>query len=362
MGCKVALIDNPNRNAKAQLLCEEFINTRSHNRYVFGINEYASEIAKSIDIAGFIDDFTTEVTFLNKPIVKSANIPADAIVVSSLLGRPLTARELMKRLNIKNIDFFSFYSYSGLLLHPVRFWGDGKSDIEEHLDEYTKIYEYLSDQDSKDIFRRIVNFRVSSNIEYLNGFCDRQKEQYFEPFINFKKQNEVFVDVGGFEGETSQEFIRRCPDYKEIFFLEPDNKNMQIARLALQGHENIHYLQYGASNRASVARFTSSGSVSSINEDGNQDVQLNRIDDLVDSDVSYIKMDIEGVEMEAIEGAVEIISRYQPVLAIAVYHHSSDLRTIPRRILEICNNYKIYIRHYTEGVVETIMYFIPTTK
>ncbi|MBT3033378.1 MAG: FkbM family methyltransferase [Candidatus Thiodiazotropha sp. (ex Lucina pensylvanica)] len=358
----MVLIDSKDNNSKSKIFCEDFVNTRSEDRFVFGINEYAEKIAQVIEIAGFIDDFTDNQSFMGKPVIKSKSIPRHAMVVSSLLGRPLTARALLNSVGVRNIDFFSFYTISGLISHPVRFWGDGKSDIEEYLSEYKKIFETLADQESKDTFKKIVNFRFTSNIDYLNGFCDRQKEQYFEPFLHLSNKNEVFVDVGGFEGETTQEFIRRCPEYKEIYIIEPDNINIQTAKLELKIRDNIHYLQYGASNRVGKARFNSSGSISSIKKDGDHDIQINTIDNLINSHVSYIKMDIEGIELDAIDGAVETISEFHPSMAIAVYHHPSDLRTIPSRILEIRDDYKIFMRHYTEGVVETIMYFVPHGK
>ncbi|MEW7997080.1 MAG: FkbM family methyltransferase [Candidatus Thiodiazotropha endolucinida] len=358
----MVLIDDKGTNSESKAFCKDFVNTSSENRYIFGINEYAREIAKVIEIAGFIDDFTDYQSFMGKPVIKSKAIPTHAMVVSSLLGRPFTARELLNSVGVKNIDFFSFYTFSGLIGHSVRFWGDGKSDIEEYLSEYEKIFGSLADQESKDIFKKIVNFRFTSNIDYLNGFYNRQKEQYFEPFLHLSNKNEVFVDVGGFEGETTQEFIRRCPEYKEIYIIEPDNINIRTAKLELKIHDNIHYLQYGASNKVGNARFNSSGSISSIKEDGDHDIQLNTIDNLIESRVSYIKMDIEGIELDAIDGAVETILEFHPIIAVAVYHHSSDLRTIPRRILEIRDDYKIFIRHYTEGVVETIMYFVPNGK
>ena len=72
-------------------------------------------------------------------------------------------------------------------------------------------------------------------------------------------------------------------------------------------------------------------------------------------------MDIEGAEQDAIEGAKSTIAKYTPILAICIYHKAEDWYKVPEKVLEINSNYKIYLRHYMEGIFETVMYFIPTT-
>lgn len=69
-------------------------------------------------------------------------------------------------------------------------------------------------------------------------------------------------------------------------------------------------------------------------------------------------MDIEGLEYKALIGSSNIIKNYKPKLAIAVYHHAEDFRRIPEFLLKINPDYKVYLRHYTQGWSETIMYFI----
>ncbi len=69
-------------------------------------------------------------------------------------------------------------------------------------------------------------------------------------------------------------------------------------------------------------------------------------------------MDIEGSEMEALKGAVFNIREYKPVLAISIYHKADDFWKIPLFIKELNKKYKFYIRHYTEGIADTVLYCI----
>ena len=72
-------------------------------------------------------------------------------------------------------------------------------------------------------------------------------------------------------------------------------------------------------------------------------------------------MDIEGAEVSAINGAKYLINKYHPKLAICVYHKATDIREVFKTVLNIRADYHVYLRHYTEGIYETVMYFIPFT-
>jgi hypothetical protein len=80
---------------------------------------------------------------------------------------------------------------------------------------------------------------------------------------------------------------------------------------------------------------------------------------LINQKVDFIKLDIEGAEQDALCGAKETIKKYTPILAICIYHKAQDWYKIPQIVLDINPNYKLYLRHYMEGIYETVMYFIP---
>lgn len=88
-------------------------------------------------------------------------------------------------------------------------------------------------------------------------------------------------------------------------------------------------------------------------------IEVFKLDDLLaDESPSFIKMDIEGAESEALLGAEQIIKKYHPKLAISVYHKPEDIFRIPELILNYHKNYKFYLRHYSYTNSETILYAI----
>lgn len=356
-------IDTIKDDSQAICFCRDFRNASPVIRGVFGRNEYANSIADKIEISFFIDDFTDEVEHLGKPVIKTQNIPTTALVVIAVtLGRPVTADKILSAANIRHLSYFSFYKYSGLSILPVTFWSSFEADFRVNIDKYQWVYSLLEDDVSKSIFEKLLNFRLSCDISYMFGFSDRQRDQYFEDFLQLKNDNEVFVDVGGFDGFTSLEFIRRCPGYKQIYFFEPEKENMKLAKSRLKDYKNITYISRGLSDRNQVVKFSIGGSASGIDADGDVEIVVDALDNLIDAEVSFIKMDIEGAETEAILGARKSILASHPILAICVYHKADDLWKIPELVLSIRNDYHVYLRHYTEGVTESVMFFVPKQR
>ena len=354
------VIDEYEENAQAVGFCREFLAASPEQRYVFGRNEYAQSIAEAVEVGFFIDDFTEEKQYLGKSIIKTEDIPHDALVVVAVaLGRPLTVANKLSHASIRHISYFEFYRYSGLEILPVTFWDRFEPDFNIHEDKYRWLFERLEDTESKRILGSIINFRLSADLAYMSGFTDRQKEQYFEDFLDLKPNDEVFVDVGGFDGFTSLEFIRRCPHYRGVYFFEPGLKNMEIAKSRLGDYANIHFLQTGLSNKKDTVRFAIGGSSSAISTDGEAEIKVDALDNMLEDTVTFIKMDIEGAEGMAIEGARKTIATSHPRLAICVYHKADDMWKIAEQVLSIRDDYRIYLRHYTEGVTETVMFFVP---
>lgn len=82
------------------------------------------------------------------------------------------------------------------------------------------------------------------------------------------------------------------------------------------------------------------------------------LDHCVSDPVTFIKMDIEGAELEALRGSREIIKRYRPRLAISAYHKKEDLVDLPLYLKELVPEYKLYIRHYSNAAIETVLYAV----
>jgi len=128
----------------------------------------------------------------------------------------------------------------------------------------------------------------------------------------------------------------------------------------MQHLHGVTYHPLGLFDRNTTLSFSSGdGSASHISEEGNVKIEVATLDSVVNEPVTFIKLDLEGAEIAALTGMKQHIQDDHPKLAVAVYHYPSDFWKIPEYILSLRNDYRIYLRHYTEGWAETIMFFIP---
>ncbi len=355
------ILDEIKIDRNKEELVKNLFNDGSLKKYILGRNESAKKLSKVIDVDAYIDDFTKESIYLNKPIIKSNAIEKNSIVVScSLAIYPHSAINTLKKQGIENIlDYLEVAKYSNIDSLIVDFIDNACLDLETNIQKYEYIYTRMIEDESKKVFIDILNFRKNKDLSYLKEYAVDPVGQYFEDFLNLKKA-EVFIDAGGYDGQTSIEFIKHCPNYKSVYIFEPSEENLLLAKNNLKDYQNINFISKGLSNKNEVLKFdTGSGSASSISENGTVEIVVDMLDNLVQEKVTFIKMDIEGAEELAIKGMKKHIQADHPKLAISVYHKADDFWKIPEQILAIRDDYDIYMRHYTEGTDETVMFFMP---
>lgn len=341
---------------------EKFSNPGQSGCYLFGYNRYANEIIENFNVVGIVDDYTDVKEIKSIPVLRSVNLPNNALVLSLSGGRPLTVRKLLNNLGVDHLDYFSFRKVAKEELCPIHFNDGFEKDFLQNHKKYLWVYNCLADEQSKTIFQKLVNFRLQYDLDFLDGFSHREDEQYFEPFLKLKEEGEAFADIGAYDGYTSKMFIENCPRYSRIHLFEPDPSNMLLSRRSLEGYENIFFHGMGLADKFDTFRLKSNSSGSALSDDGDIEVVIDRLDRIVNDDISFIKMDTEGAELRILEGAKETISRCYPRLAVAAYHYTENFAPfweIPDKIFSIRQDYDLYLRHYTESIYETVMFFIP---
>ncbi len=187
--------------------------------------------------------------------------------------------------------------------------------------------------------------------------------QYFDlPALNHVV-DETFVDAGCLNGISSNNFIQwAANNYKHIYCFEADPENVikckeNMQKLLSEGKITIY--DKALSNHNGKISFVSMANGTSYIGEGDKSIEAVSLDSfLSNKKVTFIKMDIEGAEYDALLGAEKIISEQRPKLAISVYHRPSDIYDIPELILSYCPDYKLYLRHYSLFCEETILYAI----
>jgi FkbM family methyltransferase len=326
--------------------------------YIIGRNPESKFIVNRFKTSGIIDDYSSQPFNAHGiPAVRMSQVPADAIIINC--STSVSPVSVLKRLNENNLSHIANYFevMNAIEESPIPdFIRDARGNFEKNLDRWQRIYDLLIDELSKRTLIDLLKYRLTGDPQHMMGYSVRLKDQYMEPFMDY--HHETFVDIGGFDGDTTEEFCRRYPSYNRVYFFEPSAVNFSKARDRLSDFERISFHNLGLSDKNESLFFNpDAGSASSVVCEGANKIDVVRLDDYLTDEVTTIKMDIEGWELNALRGSSQHIIKSKPKAAIAVYHRAADFYEIPEFMLSLNPNYKLLLRHYTEGWSESVMYF-----
>ena len=344
-------------NQRDKKLVELFISSHETKKYILGINKLGKSVLKHLEVDGIIDDFTRVQSSRKKTVLKIQDVPKDSIILTVATGSPLEVKMKLDKLGYTHFNYLAFIRYSKLdLVHPP-FIMDFKDDFLKNESKYQETYDLLEDKKSKEIFTKILNFKMTFDLDFMEGFTNNHKEQYFDKEIIPKIKNINFVDGGAYVGDTLPQIINNFSDYNKIYCIEPNDLHLKIARRDFPNQRDIEFINCGL-GKEKITSTISQDEQNNCSHDYHAQ-NINTIDNLINEKIDFIKLDIEGAEQDAIKGSQYSIEKYHPILAICIYHKAQDWYKIPKMVLGIRNDYKIYLRHYMEGIFETVMYFIP---
>ncbi len=210
---------------------------------------------------------------------------------------------------------------------------------------FDKAYEMLADEKSRKDFVDVLNFKISGKVQYL-FCCESEKEKIYNDILHLS-ENETTVDLGAYDGDTIREFLAVTKGkYEKIYAFEPDAKNFKKLCDKTAELPGIERFNLGAWNRKETLFFKKQKGRNSHLADEGIPVQFDSVDNIVKDDVTFIKMDIEGAEMNALEGARKTIERCHPKLYVCAYHRNEDMFALPIKIKELSEDYRIYFRHH----------------
>lgn len=238
-----------------------------------------------------------------------------------------------------------------------------KEIVNESQKEIETVRNLWDDAESIRVFDSILEYRLTNNYRLLMNIREKNYNQYFpEGEIFEPEKGEIFIDAGSLNALTIQDLKEWTRDsYSKAYCFEPSAEDRIIV------DENINFynlraesIDAGLYNKNGSVRFESAVmGVSAICDTGDIEIKVVCLDDYMKTEqqkVTFIKMDIEGSELEALEGAVETIRKDHPKLAICVYHKFTDLWKIPLWIKSRFPQYKVYLRHHSVTNNETVLY------
>jgi len=237
--------------------------------------------------------------------------------------------------------------------------------IYEEAEHVRSVISLWADDTSRSEYLAQLRWRTSLNPDVLPAHLPRD-QIYFPNDLVSLSRDEVFVDCGAFDGDTIREFLkRRGPSFKHMIAIEPDPANYQRLRaycstLPRRIRRKTTTMQVAVGSRRGPVRFNATGTAASAVGSGSTEVEGVPLDEVLsDNAPTYIKMDLEGTELDALLGARRVMEEASPILAICLYHRQEHLWRIPLFIDSVSRRYSLFLRRYSDDCWEQVCYAVP---
>ncbi|MCR4776309.1 MAG: FkbM family methyltransferase [Saccharofermentans sp.] len=209
------------------------------------------------------------------------------------------------------------------------------------------VYSRLADDASRKCFRALADYKLSGRLEYLRS-CEVTPDEADGLLGPFGKGCS-FIDLGAYRGDTLLRFTKMFPVFSSATAVEPERHSFKkLTGCAESLSIPVTCVNALISDSCGTAMMTGSrgrGTRASKTDTGHEIAKVT-VDSFEDSKTTgFIKFDVEGSELLALEGAKNTISDRKPQMKIACYHKSADLFEIPEKVFSIREDYRIYMRH-----------------
>ncbi len=341
--------------------------------WIFGAGNFGQALCRALQkrgftIAGFIETTPRSTDVLGVPVMDWASAPAVARSQQLLLGilsRSTRFDQLQQLAREAGFDaLFMPWETWGSLADELgwRFWLGHRDELTGQIDRLSRVAERLADQTSRDILLRLTAFRLGLDADFA-GFCSPEP-QYFNDITlpALMGRGITYVDCGAYNGDTYIELAgTRGILCKQAFLLEPDPANYAELVSRVAPYQNVVCLPLAATTEYTILSFNSGqGEGGAISATGDRSIAATALDQLLpNTQVDFLKLDVEGAEALVLQGARGLIQRCRPVLALSLYHNPHDIWDLPELLFELCRDYRFYIRQHYFNSFECVLYGVP---
>lgn len=244
---------------------------------------------------------------------------------------------------------------------PRGFELQGPQYFREREEHIRAAYALLADDHSKEVFVQVLHTHIAQmplEIRHLP-----LEEQYFPYDVILNRGVARVVNCGSYDGDTVRQLHSRFGKIEALACFEPDLANFAhlssyILKHAGELADAVMAFPCGVWGDESQLRFGGGQRInSSICDDGEVVIQCVALDHVIpDFRPTFINMDVEGAELNALKGGVGLIKHHRPDLAICVYHHPEHLWEILLYLNSLNLGYCFYLRNHTGFPAETVLY------
>jgi FkbM family methyltransferase len=294
---------------------------------------------------------------------------SDAVIIVCSSGITDETTENLAKIGFLPEHVFSWDWSHTTILNRVR--ALSSQSFPRHIAKYSWAFEFFEDEISKQTILARVRMYLCNVPMQVNTRC----AQYFEENCITLGDGEIFVDGGAHQGESAFAFIKAVEaarlTYAHVYSFEPDSVNYPLVVQNTSGFPRVTVVPKGLWSSETELTFFEKGDTLGSSFVNLPDmsmagtmvskVPVTSLDTFFEGKPenelpTFIKMDIEGAEKEALIGARGIISSVKPKLAICAYHKPEDVYALPQTIMRIRDDYRFALRQYMAGQFETVLY------
>ena len=322
--------------------------------YLYGTGDGADKVLRRMQASGYrlpvegvfvSDAFSRGKTFGGLPVLSrsemEARVPRAAVVLCfGLHGQEAFA--VLDDLAEKHLVLAPSTSvYGGTCM--------GKADYLAKADQLDRVDGWLSDDLSRELFRRVLRWKITGEYRWLAGSgSDAEKPAAYTAHAK------IYIDVGAYDGDTVAAYLAENPNVDRILAFEPDESSFRKLK-SRSDPGRVDCFQCVCSDRDGSAAFSGRhgrGSSASAGRAGGKPVPAWKLDTVCGhrilgregKKIGSVKIDAEGMERETLCGAANLITNCRPVLSVAAYHREEDLFELPQQMKRLVYDSDLYFR------------------
>lgn len=307
--------------------------------YLYGTGDGAEKVLRRMQASGYrlpvagvfvSDAFARGQTFGGFPVLSQSELDSTVSRAAVLLCFGLHGQgafSVLDRLSERHLVLVPSTSvYGGTTM--------GKDDYRRKADLLDRVYEWLSDDLSRELFRRVLRWKITGEYRWLEG-----TERDAEKPARYVSHSDIHIDVGAYDGDTVRAYLEDNPGVRKIMAFEPDPGNFRKLK-GLSDPGRVECFQCVCCDRDGTALFAGKhgrGGSASGQRAGGVPMPAWKLDSVCGhrtvgaggKRIGSVKIDAEGMEREVLYGAVNLIANCRPVLSVAAYHREEDLFELP---------------------------------
>lgn len=340
--------------------------------WIFGAGQFGRDvcqvlIARGFDVAGFVETMPQRDTVNGLPLLAWGDLSHSqrqsqiAIGIYNR-GMPLDELAALARSHGATQLFFPWDLYDQFEAElGWRYWLGSQALLTSNLDNIERSFHRLADANSQQCLLDICRFRLGLFVAYAS--FTHSDAQYFNALTlgHLRGPALHYVDGGAYNGDTLLE-LQALHAVERAYLFEPDPSNFDaLVRNTQSFVGTAQCLPLALSDRHQTLSFNAgSGEGAAISEQGTSHITAVALDSIVGKlPVDFLKLDVEGAEVAALQGGQGVIRRSRPVMALSLYHRPEDIWAIPDTIAAIADGYDLYLRQHFANSFDSVLYAVP---